>query len=442
MKIKVLNNVWSLATEEVDVLRESLKYPCERWTRRGNKKERHVYFLTMVGNTGYFFTGLIPFIKENFPDAEISHIPTQATFHKIPDKLGPFIFETHQRDIIRTCLQKRRGIVQAPTAAGKTVVAAGIIAALNKRSLFLVRSKDLMYQTKEVFETILPLSVGIVGEGKVEPATVTVGMIQTLCKWDSERLRNEFPVLSIIVDEAHHAQAETYIQTIRSIDCPYRIGLTATPKEKREDLGGYLKVTGVLGPVIHKTSIHEVPTRIAQPLLKMLTYEADSQAYKNLDWPDCYDHGVVDNLTRNQKIMGAARAYARRGKSVLIVVKRIEHGEKLQELLGGVVFVQGSDDAKTRREVKSLLQNRGHIAIATNIFSEGVDMPRLDVLINAAGGLSKIAIIQQAGRVLRRTKEKEFGTIVDFWDNENYFLKRHSRQRYIMYKEVLQALEV
>lgn len=459
MRIKILNSVWSITYDDIDILKDFFKYPCERWARAGNRRERHIYYLSMVGNTGYFFTGLIPLIEENFPRAEIRRPEKDESIYEISNSLGPFDLEEHQTSIIRTCLFKKRGVVQSPTASGKTIIAAGIIAALNARSLFLVRSKDLMYQTQEVFRSILSLNIGLVGDGKNAPDTVTVGMVPSLAKWDSEKLRDTFPVQSIIVDEAHHAQADTYIHILRSIQCPYRLGLSATPKERKDGLGGYFKVSGVLGPIIHKVRIQEVPSRLAQPILKMFTYQSESPVlqislealcpcksgllYKDCCmWRDCYNNGIVRNLSRNQKIMKAARAYARRGKSVLIVVKRIEHGENLQKLLGGVVFVQGSDSAETRSAVKSLLQGRGHIAIATNIFGEGVDMPRLDVLINAAGGLSKIAVIQQAGRVLRRVEGKEFGTIVDFWDDGYYLLKKHSLNRYRMYKEVLQALEV
>lgn len=268
-------------------------------------------------------------------------------------------------------------------------------------------------------------------------------MIQSLSKKSPEEIQERFQQIKLlIVDEAHHAQADTYIDLLKKIPAIYRYGFTATPKEPKEDLGGYLKVTGILGPIIHRVSVNEAKARIIQPYLKMFSYDDPREALQQVqDWQVAYQEGIINNVYRNQKIANIVRYYLKRSRHILVTIKNIKHGELLQEMLG-IPFVQGKDDTKTRQEIKRALQFSSHAVISTNIFGEGVDIPALDVLINAGGGLSKIAVIQQAGRVLRRASDKDSGLIVDFWDRNNFHLRRHSKARYKQYKEVLAAVEI
>jgi len=440
MNIHVENPVWS-RVDDIRALRKFFTYSYVTWTRSG----RNVFYRSMVGNTGYFFTGLIPLIYDDFDMHKHGHTSIDVTYgykrkcgtFEVPIQIGKYTLEPHQSEMVRAALQHSRGILQAPTAAGKTIAFAAMLKAWNGSALILQRSTDLMYQTQKVLQEVLGVFVGIVGDQKLDIQNTTVAMVPSLKNWSTEDIRNHFPVDTVIIDEAHHAQAKTYVKILKALRCERRIGVTATPKEKKEDIDSYYKITGLIGPILYRATVHDAPKRIAKPMLQMLNY--GNPGHIPFMWPDCYTHGIVRNIQRNQKVIGIARYYARRDKSVLIVVKRIEHGELLQETYPAAEFVQGKDDAETRQAVKTLLNGRNHMAIATNIFSEGVDIPKLDVIVNAAGGLSKTATIQQAGRVLRRTEGKEVGLIVDFWDPYNKYLRKHSNQRYAQYREVLDA---
>jgi superfamily II DNA or RNA helicase len=81
------------------------------------------------------------------------------------------------------------------------------------------------------------------------------------------------------------------------------------------------------------------------------------------------------------------------------------------------------------KAIKDLNEGRLDILIASDIFKEGVDIPTVPTLINAAGQKSKVATIQRIGRALRPKPPHNKALIIDFIDG-NEPLKRHSLQRF------------
>lgn len=165
MQIHVLNPIWAIARTDVDFLKEKFKYPCEKWIRIGNHKERHVYYRSMVGSSGYFFTGLIPLLSQYTPTVTGAYFYEYPSFD-VPERLGSFILEDYQRATIKIALKEGRGVLQAPTGSGKTLIEATILSILQIPALFLVRSKDLMYQSHEVLEGVLQEPIGMIGDKK------------------------------------------------------------------------------------------------------------------------------------------------------------------------------------------------------------------------------------------------------------------------------------
>ena len=123
----------------------------------------------------------------------------------------------------------------------------------------------------------------------------------------------------------------------------------------------------------------------------------------------------------------------------LILIEKIEHGEILLKTFNKikhdkkVIFVNGS--SKNRKEIFENINNGKYdIIIASKIYGEGVDIPRLNTLILAGGGKSSIATIQKIGRLLRLFPGKDKATIYDFNDDIKY-LKKHFEARYEIYKD-------
>ncbi len=179
----------------------------QRWIRDENGKPiRRVWdgwkrLCWKNKKTTYFPTGLfslaLEFFKENnipFKCVSSRHKP-QKNIHI--DVRHGFEFRDYQTNIINTACDIGRGIIQAPTGAGKTSISAGIIQKLGVSPfIYFVTSIDLLTQAKESLQDILlqngsPLRVGQIGAGVIDIADVNVMTIQTAVralgeKWNKD----------------------------------------------------------------------------------------------------------------------------------------------------------------------------------------------------------------------------------------------------------------
>lgn len=136
----------------------------------------------------------------------------------------------YQLQAVNNALQKHFGIIVAPCGSGKTVMGLSIVAQRRQPSLIICHTKELLNQWAERITQYLGIpkeEIGIVGDGKESIKAVTVGMVQTLCKRDLNRIREHFGFL--IVDEVHHTPASTFLEVVKAFDSYYMLGLSATP---------------------------------------------------------------------------------------------------------------------------------------------------------------------------------------------------------------------
>ena len=127
------------------------------------------------------------------------------------------------------------GILSAPTAFGKTVIAAWLIAKRKVNTLVLVHRRQLMDQWRERLALFLgmPLEeIGQVSGGKKKvTGSVDISLIQSLNrKGEVKDMVADYG--QIIVDECHHIPAFTFEQVLRQVKAKYIVGLTATPIRK------------------------------------------------------------------------------------------------------------------------------------------------------------------------------------------------------------------
>jgi len=131
---------------------------------------------------------------------------------------------------------KRRIIVVAPTASGKTVVAAAIIKqaiSVYNRILFIAHRDELLTQARDKLARF-GIAPGIIKAGRDKDARpqamVQVAGIQTLHARAVRAKSMELPLAEyVFVDEAHHIRARTYQTIIEAYPNATLIGLTATP---------------------------------------------------------------------------------------------------------------------------------------------------------------------------------------------------------------------
>ncbi|MGB9206213.1 MAG: DEAD/DEAH box helicase family protein, partial [Terriglobales bacterium] len=132
-------------------------------------------------------------------------------------------------------VQHDEGILCAPTAFGKTAVAAWLIAARKVNTLVLVHRQQLLDQWHAKLAMFLNLpakSIGQIGGGKSErTGCVDIAIIQST--HDKDGVKDFVAEYGqVIVDECHHLSAFTFEQVMKQVKAKYILGLTATPERK------------------------------------------------------------------------------------------------------------------------------------------------------------------------------------------------------------------
>ncbi len=407
---------------DADKIAPCLTYSYTIWREGQKGKKPFSIKKTMWADRGddcfYFWSGHLDRIR-NYLDQE--KIPHRVLY---PDFSLPFVrpglpgitFRSDQIKLIRAALRCQRGVILSPTGTGKTIIQMGLVSAYrNLRTLILAHTNDLVNQAKEELDKF-----GLIAD---------VSTMQSYVKIPVKNRCDRYDV--IISDECHHYAKDmnTYGKIMSGQLAPIRLGFTATMPSEKESI---LSLEGHLGPVIGEYTMKEAMDDgiLAVPKIRIIKSPKISVWGS---WPEVYKIAVVNNKKKNNLIKKIAKEYMNEGKIVLIMVHRIEHGEILQKLLR-IPFVEGRVNAQDRLKIKKqLIEKKLKGAICTTVWREGINIPSLDVVINAAGGASEILTLQGIGRGLRKTDDKDQVIIVDIFDPSNNYLIKHFSERLCLY---------
>jgi len=391
--------------------------------------------------TGRFLTGLIPEVK-----AALAHIGEE---YRLMDEREEFEFKIseidknfidgvelydYQVDLTNGLIKHKRGIICAPTGAGKSLIMVSILKSLpdNCPSLVLANKKSLVEQN---YEEIVKHGFKNVGRlyGKYkDPGVITCATVQSLHKMES--LLDKIKV--VIVDEIHEnmsKEPKKYFNKMKS--CSVRAAVSATPfKFGGKDMCQKWLVKGYFGPSLKSKSAGGVMTTSHLQERGMLSeskctfYPVREPDLKYEVYMDAVTRGIAENWHFHEIIK---RLTSKLEGRTLILVERIAQGDSLASLMPGSLWVQGKDDLDTRKMVIEKLKTSKEkvIAIGTQqIFSAGINVMAHNV-INAAGGQADHHIIQRVGRGLRTADDKEILNYYDFVFHNNEYLLEHSKKR-------------
>lgn len=342
-------------------------------------------------------------------------------------------------------------------------IMAGIASNTNLPTLVVTHTSSVFEQTIKNFENYLKIPIGRIGAGEKKIEKVTVALIQSLTESIStakpqyiatlikkakpkkkiiarpELLEYLASIDCLISDECHHCSTDS-IQAVSEActNAYYRFGVSATPF--RDDLADIL-IECVTGKRIIDYSASYLIKRdyLSKPTIHLVPFIHHRQP-KSLKYKDLYTQEVVENKSRNDLVCRIARKYIDAGKSVLISVQRIRHGELIEADLKStygdkVRFANGEDNADALYQTLQDLNTKKLIGVvASSVFKEGVDVPNLDALICAAAYDSTVASFQLVGRALRRTATKNRVDIFDICDSGCRYLSSHSNSRIEIYQ--------
>jgi superfamily II DNA or RNA helicase len=315
---------------------------------------------------------------------------------------------------------RNRMLIVLPTGGGKTIIMAAICDKKNKKTLLLAHRDELLYQAKNRIKDYAPhIKTSICSEGNTDfSGDVVIGSVQTLCR-KLDQLRAFNPSI-VMVDEAHHAQAETYKKILYNLEHAQWIGVTATPdrsdnKDIEQIFGKPIQYSrtirqmikdGFLSPIISKKLFTHVD------LGKIKTSGEDFSG-KNLA-------ELVDIPQRNEFVVDKYIEHASDRKAIFFGVN-VEHSENLNETFQSKGIksevIHAQMPMENRREILSKFSNRDlDVLVNCLILTEGFDDPEVSCIGMTRPTKSYSLYTQCIGRGLRMFPGKTNCLVLDFTD--------------------------
>ena len=335
----------------------------------------------------------------------------------------------YQEDMVKRVQEAFRHhdsvMVQMPTGTGKTHVLAAIVGLFLKKEVWVVaHRRELVSQIKDTLARFFP---------DLDPEKIQVTSIQ----WLSRHYREikEKPSL-IVIDEAHHALAETYAEVMNTYPKTKKLGLTATPY--RMNGKGFTDLFEML------LCSWNMERFIAEGRLSLYDYYSIK--------PDSADQLLIDSLQKRgvdgdyqqkelNKVMDVRPSLERLcltikqyvpGKKGIVYAISIQHAEHIAEFYreNGIKAVAISSKTPhaerkdmierfTSSSLSSSIKSASNVPeeievlVSVDLFSEGFDCPNVEFIQLARPTLSLAKYMQMVGRGLRVAEGKEYCVILD-----------------------------
>lgn len=330
----------------------------------------------------------------------------------------------YQLEAVKKLVAAERGILDAVTSAGKTVISVGLVELIHTKAddsplrwAFLVRDKSLLSQTLTKYHEITGKLAGQIGNGKWSEGRFTVASTPTLFQHYSEAVKDERGMLvkpaawsekalkflhsvdAIITDEVHGAACRQDSLALQAMtNAYYRFGVSGSPVGRSDKRDSHV--------ISHfERIVHTIPREHLVAIKKVASAEVRMIRCDQPNTPSYREGGgyqiaIVNSQVRNGKVLEVLRTCE---KPAIVFVKELDHGENLLRLALGsglkAAFVQGCDSDEVRKKrIAQVETGQLDVLIASNAFKQGVDIIHLYTGMQAAGGASVIENIQRIGR--------------------------------------------
>lgn len=328
-------------------------------------------------------------------------------------------------DALRQKGEKKALLISA-TGTGKTYLSAFDVRAYKpKRMLFIAHREQLLTQAKKSYERVLADTVtyGILsGNAKESDADFVFSTVQTLSKDVTQFEKDAFDY--IVIDEVHRAGAPTYQKILDYFTPKFLLGMTATP-ERGDNIDIYA--------LFDHNIAYEIRLQKALEMNLLCPFKYFGLEDISIDGRLIEDNAAFNMLVSDERVrqvLKNAEYYGHSGKRVkgLIFCNEVKVAQELSEKFKAYGYktqaLSGADSQETRNRAIEKLQSDDeedflHYIFTVDIFNEGVDIPEVNQVIMLRPTESAIVFVQQLGRGLRKAKNKEYVTILDFIGNYN-----------------------
>jgi superfamily II DNA or RNA helicase/HKD family nuclease/diadenosine tetraphosphate (Ap4A) HIT family hydrolase len=320
------------------------------------------------------------------------------------------------------------GLVVLATGLGKTWLSAfDSMRPGYDRILFVAHREEILTQAMRTYRTIRPnASLGFYTGAEKVSADILFASIQTLGRRQHLHRFDPKQFDYIVVDEFHHASAQTYRRVLGYFEPRFLLGLTATPE--RTDGADLLALCG--NNLVYRC---DVPDGIRRGLLSPFAYYGvpDIVDYENIPWRG----NRFDEEELTQHVATQARAQnaleqhrERAGQRTIGFCVSQRHADFMAEYFRGtglraVAVHSGPTSAPRAHSLEQLEAGELDVVFAVDMFNEGVDLPQVDTVLMLRPTESRILWLQQFGRGLRYRPGKTLN-VIDYIGNHRVFLTK------------------
>jgi len=340
-------------------------------------------------------------------------------------------------------LSHPNGMLIAPAASGKTIMGLDLFASLRQRMLWLTHTNRLSQQVIEriidVFEDVDKNEIGFLGAGKWKMGNrITIGMIPTLVRREVQlpEMGREFGL--VIIDEAHHVPATTFLKVLGYFSSYYLYGLTATPY-RRDGLENLMfAAIGRPNSEVKRKEVRKKGSIITPRVIKRVV---PCSKWSDNDYSYIMKELLPNNPVRLGMIVNDVVREAELGNYCIVINTRKNYAETLlaeiENRLPNRSVIATGDYSRKRNEESVGKIDRGEASILITTFEllgEGFDVPRLNRGFIALPFREKARVEQAVGRIQRTCEGKKDAILYDYVDENVGILKNQFINRANVYR--------
>ncbi|HHX96401.1 MAG TPA: DEAD/DEAH box helicase family protein [Clostridia bacterium] len=320
-----------------------------------------------------------------------------------------------------------KGLVVAATGTGKTFLAA-FDSQNFKRVLFVAHRQEILEQAARTFRCVRPETAFgfFTGERKDINCDLLMATVQTLSQPEYLQIKYFSPQYFdyLIIDEFHHAAADSYQRILDYFRPRFLLGLTATPERMdNQDVFALCDYN-----LVYEVRLKEA---INKGWLVPFRYYGiyDETDYSDLEYRQgryCTEeleqvlqiNRRADLILRHYLQYNSRRALGfcvSRRHAIFMAQYFLEKGIQAAAVISGnqqTVGVLERDQA-----LRKFRQGKLKVLFSVDLFNEGLDIPTVDLVMFLRPTESPTVFLQQLGRGLRRSKGKKYVNVLDFIGN-------------------------
>jgi superfamily II DNA or RNA helicase/HKD family nuclease len=337
-----------------------------------------------------------------------------------------------QKPILRELVDARatgrsRNLIVAATGTGKTLIAAFDYEQLLRAGevdslLFVAHRKEILEQSRRVFRQVLrrPDFGELWVDGlRPEAGRHVFASVQSLAQAD-DLAPDAFE--HVVVDEVHHAAAASYVELLDRLRPKQLVGLTATP----ERADGRLYEQHFPRPYVGNLRVWDAIQQQVLVPFRYFVLDVDGLDLSDAKWNGGYvDSDLSQRLIRAQELWvhAVTRAIAERVarpediRALAFCVDKA-HARVVAERLSSLGLPARALTDDTPRDERDrakgdLTSGKVRVLCVIDLFNEGVDIPDVNTLFQFRPTESTTVFLQQLGRGLRRSRNKDILTVFD-----------------------------